>query len=233
MLHGFTGSPASFTTLQRPPNALLPVLAGHLGCPASDSYWAEVDRLAALRPAATALFGYSLGGRLALGLLAKYPERFERAVLVSIHPGLPGEAERQARRDHDDRFIRLLREQGLAAFVAAWEQQPLWESQRTLCESLLARKRRERMGHTAEGLAGSIASVGLGQMPDLRPLLSRTACAVELLVGALDTRCVTVADELCGLMRRASRIVAARAGHDLILERPELCSAHLSQGAFG
>jgi len=232
MLHGFTGSPASFAALTRPPTALVPLLGGHLGSPANDSFWAEVEHLATLRPAATALFGYSLGGRLALGLLARYPERFERAVVVSTHPGLPNEAEREARRHQDDRFIRLLHEQGLEAFVAAWEQQPLWHSLRSFSEPLLARKRRERLAHTAEGLARSIASVGLGQMPDLRPYLSRTACAVDLLVGALDTRCVAVAGELCGLMRRARRIVADGAGHDLILERPELCSAHLSQGAL-
>jgi pimeloyl-ACP methyl ester carboxylesterase len=53
---------------------------------------------------------------------------------------------------------------------------------------------------------------------------------VDLLVGALDTRFVALAGELCSLMPHARRTVADRAGHDLILERPELCSAYLSQG---
>jgi 2-succinyl-6-hydroxy-2,4-cyclohexadiene-1-carboxylate synthase len=231
MLHGFTGSPASFAALATPPAAHVPILGGHLGSAASSSFWAEVERLAAIMPAATALFGYSLGGRLALGLLARYPERYERAVLVSAHPGLRSETERSERRQQDERFIRLLSEEGLAAFVAAWERQALWHTQRALPEPVKADKRRERLAHTAGGLAQSLASVGLGQMPDLSASLSRVPCAVELLVGALDTRFVALAEELCSLMPHARRIVVDGAGHDLILERPELCSAHFSQGA--
>jgi 2-succinyl-6-hydroxy-2,4-cyclohexadiene-1-carboxylate synthase len=230
MLHGFTGSPASFAAIAKPQSALAPILGGHLDAAASSGFWAEVERLAALMPAATALFGYSLGGRLALGLLARYPKRFARAVLVSAHPGLLNEAERSERRLHDQRFIRMLSEEGLAAFVAAWEKQPLWHTQHALPESLKAEKRRERLAHTAGGLAQSLASVGLGQMPDLRSSLSQVSCAVDLLVGGLDARFVALAEELCGLMPHARRIVAPGAGHDLILERPDLCSAHLLQG---
>jgi 2-succinyl-6-hydroxy-2,4-cyclohexadiene-1-carboxylate synthase len=230
MLHGFTGTPAGLAGLAKPQLALVPVLGGHLGAAASSSFWAEVECLAAITPRATALFGYSLGARLALGLLARYPERFERAVLVSPHPGLRTEAERAERRQQDERLIRLLRDEGIAAFVSAWERAPLWDSQRTLPEPVRSVRRRERLAHTADGLAQSLASVGLGHMPDLRPALSRVSCLVEVLVGALDTRFVTLARELCGLMPHARCTVAAGAGHDLILERPQLCSAHLSQG---
>ena len=162
MLHGFTGSQASFARLAIPRFTVAPTLGGHLREPASADFWAEVERLAAFAPGATALFGYSLGARLALGLLARYPDRYERAVLVSVHPGLSTEAQRIERRKHDDRFVRLLRERGLAEFVSAWEDQPLWNSQRALPMTVRADKRRERLTHTAEGLASSLASVGLG-----------------------------------------------------------------------
>jgi 2-succinyl-6-hydroxy-2,4-cyclohexadiene-1-carboxylate synthase len=231
MLHGFTGSRASFARLSAPPGALAPTLGGHLDEPASEDFWAEVERLAALDPAATHLFGYSLGGRLALGLLARYPERFERAVLVSAHPGLRTEAQRGERRRQDDRFVRLLRERGLAQFVSAWEEQPLWHTQCALPQVIRAGKRRERLMHTAEGLARSLLSVGLGQMPDLRPHLARVATSVDLLAGARDTTFVALGRELCSIMPRARLSVAETAGHDLIMERPKFCSGFLSQGA--
>jgi 2-succinyl-6-hydroxy-2,4-cyclohexadiene-1-carboxylate synthase len=230
MLHGFTGTPEGLAALVRPGTARVPVLGGHLGEAVSSGFWAEVDRLAAITPNTTALFGYSLGARLALGLLARYPERFERAVLVSAHPGLRSEAERAARRRQDGQYVRLLRDKGIGAFVSAWEQEPLWDSQRTLPEPVRSGRRRERLAHTAGGLAQSLESVGLGQMPDLRPALSRVTCSVELLVGALDSRFVALAGELCSLMPHAKRIVSEGAGHDLVLERPHLCSARLSQG---
>jgi 2-succinyl-6-hydroxy-2,4-cyclohexadiene-1-carboxylate synthase len=231
MLHGFTGSPASFARLTLPESAVAPTLGGHQGEPASGDFWAEVERLGALAPDATKLFGYSLGGRLALGLLARYPRRFAHAVIVSAHPGLRTETERRARRMQDERFVTQLRTRGLAEFLAAWEALPLWRTQRTLPAALTMRKRRERRTHSAEGLARSLAAVGLGQMPDLRPQLARTVCAVDLLVGARDTKFVALAQELCHIMPRARLGVAPRAGHDLVLERPAFCSAYLSHGA--
>jgi 2-succinyl-6-hydroxy-2,4-cyclohexadiene-1-carboxylate synthase len=229
MLHGFTGSPASLARVSCA-GSQAPILGGHLGEPPSADFWSEVTRLAALVPDATRLFGYSLGGRLVLGLLARFPRRFVHAVVVSAHPGLCSEAERARRRSEDERWIRLLQRHGVARFVADWERQPLWHTQRRLPVSLLAAKRRERLAHTASGLAGSLRSVGLGQMPDLRPALAETACVVELLVGAEDPAYVALATELCTILPQGRLRVADAAGHDLLLERPDFCSAHIKQG---
>jgi pimeloyl-ACP methyl ester carboxylesterase len=54
---------------------------------------------------------------------------------------------------------------------------------------------------------------------------------VHFLAGAQDTRFVALAQELCSIMPHARLKVAADAGHDLVLERPEFCSAFLAQGA--
>ncbi len=230
MLHGFTGSPTIFSRLALPRLAHAPLLGGHGAQPVSADFWSEVDRLAALGAAASKLFGYSLGARLSLGLLARYPGRYEQAVLVSAHPGLCTEAERGLRRSEDDRFIRLLRERGLVAFVSAWEAQALWRSQERLPDCARADRRRERLAHTAEGLAGSLQSVGLGQMPDLRAAVARSDCSVDFLVGGQDAKFLELARELCCIMPRARLRVAEHAGHDLILERPEFCSSFLSRG---
>jgi 2-succinyl-6-hydroxy-2,4-cyclohexadiene-1-carboxylate synthase len=236
MLHGFTGSPADFAALAAVGSPdlsapiLAPLLGGHLGQPASANFDEEVERLAALAPSATKLFGYSLGGRLALGLVVRYPDRFERAVVVSAHPGLRRGSERALRRAQDLRWIRLLRERGIAAFVAAWEQQALWRTQDALPECMRAARRRVRCLHDAEGLARSLESVGLGQMCDLRPQLARSSCAVDVLAGREDAKFLLLAEELQRLIPGASLGVAERAGHDLVLEQPRFCAAYLSPG---
>jgi 2-succinyl-6-hydroxy-2,4-cyclohexadiene-1-carboxylate synthase len=230
MLHGFTGSPASFARLDLPRFSVAPTLGGHMAEPASADFWAEVERLAALSPAATELFGYSLGSRLSLGLLVRYPERFDHAVLVSAHPGLRTDAERAQRRLEDDRFVRLLRERGLVEFVSAWEEQPLWHTQRALPDAVRAARHRERLTHTAEGLARSLSSLGLGRMPDLRAPLALSDCSVDFLAGEQDAKFIMLAQEMCSLMPRARLRVAENAGHDLVLERPEFCSDFLSRG---
>jgi 2-succinyl-6-hydroxy-2,4-cyclohexadiene-1-carboxylate synthase len=238
MLHGFTGSPADFDALAATgprdgsANFFAPALGGHLSERASVNFDAEVERLAALAPGATKLFGYSLGGRLALGLVARYPDRFERAVVVSAHAGLRLPSERARRRLRDQRWIRLLRERGIPAFVTAWERQALWRTQRALPESLRAERRRTRGLHDAEGLAGSLESVGLGSMPDLRPQLARSRCVVDLLAGSEDPKFLSQAAELQRLIPRSCLGVAEHAGHDLVLERPAFCSAYLKDGDY-
>jgi len=229
LLHGFTGSPESLARVSSP-GSHAPILGGHLGEPPSADFWSEVARLAALAPDATRLFGYSLGGRLVLGLLARFPRRFVHAVVVSAHPGLCSEAERAQRRTADQRWIDVLQRHGVERFVADWERQPLWHTQRRLPLAVLAARRRERLAHTASGLAGSLRSVGLGQMPDLRPALALTPCVVDLLVGADDPAYVALATELATILPQGRVRVADFAGHDLLLERPDFCSAYLKQG---
>src|SRR5262245_61770160 len=98
LLHGFTGAPESFAELGAPAGSVAPVLGGHLGTPVLGGYWDEVERLAALGSECDGLLGYSLGGRLALGILARYGARFRRVVIASAHPGLKTDAERDERR---------------------------------------------------------------------------------------------------------------------------------------
>jgi pimeloyl-ACP methyl ester carboxylesterase len=68
-------------------------------------------------------------------------------------------------------------------------------------------------------------------MPDLRPRLARVRTAVDVLVGERDDKFVALAHELCGIIPRARLTVVPGAGHNLLLERPELCSQMLERGA--
>lgn len=223
-LHGFTGSPQSLAEFAATDGSVTPTLGGHLGTPVTGSFSDEVERLAELGQGCDGIFGYSLGGRLALALLARYPERFRRAVIVSAHPGLPSEAERAQRRAGDARFVTLLRERGLTAFVDAWQALPLWASQGALPEPIKAAQRQQRLRHDPEGLAQSLLRHGLGEMPDLRPRLALVKSQVELVVGELDPKFAALGRELTGIIRGARLINAAGAGHNLLLERPELLS---------
>jgi 2-succinyl-6-hydroxy-2,4-cyclohexadiene-1-carboxylate synthase len=222
LLHGFTGTPDGVSQLD--PAGVAPTLGGHLGTPITGSFDDEVERLAQLAGDCQGLLGYSLGGRFALGLLARYPRRFAHAVVISAHPGLPGDAERAARREGDLGFVRLLRERGLEAFVDVWQALPLWASQGDLPDSVKAEQRRQRLRHEPEGLAQSLVRHGLGEMPNLRPALADVKTRVELLVGERDTKFVALGRELLGIMPHAHLTVARGAGHNLLLERPGLVS---------
>ncbi|HVY27060.1 MAG TPA: alpha/beta fold hydrolase [Polyangiaceae bacterium] len=231
LLHGFTGTPASLSELNAPAGSLAPALAGHLQTPVVGGFEAEVERLAALAGERTGLFGYSLGGRLALGLLARYPRRFQRAVVVSAQPGLSSSAERAARRDADGRFVRMLREQGLAAFVDAWEALPLWESQRRLSETARQAQRAQRLRHDAAGLTQSLLQHGLGEMPDLRPFLATVETQVELVAGEHDDKFVKLNQELVSVLPHAHLTIVPGVGHNVPLENSAAVAQLLLQGS--
>lgn len=230
LLHGFTGTPESLAKLGAAAGSLALPLAGHCHTPPTPSFDAELTRLANQLGDRLGLFGYSLGGRLALGLLARHPRRFRHAIVVSAQAGLETDTERSARREADLRFVRLLREQGLEAFVEAWQALPLWQTQQALPEAARLAQRQERLRHDAEGLAQSLLGQGLGEMPDLRPLLAEVQTPVELVAGERDDKFVQLAHELCAILPRARLTIVPGVGHNVVLEKPTAVAQLLLEG---
>lgn len=232
LIHGFSGSPASWrrveALLDAPSHAL--AVCGHGGeSPPSISagpagFEAEVDRLAAVVqaevPAPRFVVGYSLGGRLALGLLVRRPDLFKGAALIGANPGIAGEDARDARRRDDERWARLIEEEGLSAFDSKWSALPLFASQRRLEADVLEKQRAIRLGHDAAELAGAMRALSLGAMPDYRPALPAVACRVELIVGGLDTKFESLARRMAEILPDASVHVVEGAGHNVPLEAP-------------
>ncbi|HYP87895.1 MAG TPA: alpha/beta fold hydrolase [Polyangiaceae bacterium] len=230
LLHGFTGTPDSLAALEAPPGSVTPTLGGHLDRDVTGDFLDEVERLAELGRDCQGLFGYSLGGRLALGILARYPQRFAHAVIVSAQPGLASAGERDARRSADARLVELLRTRGLEAFMDHWQALPLWASQGALADDVKAAQRQQRLRHRAAPLAQSLVQHGLGEMPDFRAQLPLVQSEVDVVVGERDLKFVALGQELTKLMPHSRLTVAEGAGHNLVLERPALCASLLRRG---
>jgi 2-succinyl-6-hydroxy-2,4-cyclohexadiene-1-carboxylate synthase len=233
-LHGFTGSPESFEPVrERLPGCQLSALrlVGH-GDPAPSvhDFDDEVERLAALLPAGRSrLVGYSLGARLALGLLARHRERFESAVLIGLNPGLRTDTEREQRLAQDQAWIELLETQGLEPFLAAWEAQPLFAAQSTLPPHVSHRKRRERRTHDPLELARSLRVTGLAAMPNYWPLLPELRLPVTLMAGENDEKFRNLGQVATELLPQARLELAGGASHDVLLERPDLVAVAIEQ----
>jgi 2-succinyl-6-hydroxy-2,4-cyclohexadiene-1-carboxylate synthase len=236
-LHGFTGSPRSWDFLPAQPGVrrIVPALVGHFGSSAGTEvadFEAEVDRLARLGAAARALHvvGYSLGARLALALAVRHPDRVARLTLISGHPGLKSDAERDERRAADERWCELLLARGTLSFVEAWQTQPLWATQAALEPAALARKRDERLSHDPAGLVRSLRVTGLAEMPDYRAKLAQITVPLTLCAGALDSKFRNLAEEMAKSVAHAELAIVDGAGHDLLLERPAFVTEVIRRG---
>lgn len=242
VLHGFAGHPEAWREvvagLSAPGLVAAPFLPGHGPEPRAPAWtdFAQVilglaDAVREISPNGWRLAGYSLGARLALGLLVAAPEMWAEALLVGVNPGLGSEAERAARRAEDATRARQLREEGLEAFVEVWERMPLFATQRTLPPARLAEQRGWRLAHDPERLAWSLETLGPGAMPDYWPSLPGIAQPVRVVVGELDSRFLGIA------ARAAERLPAGRlevvqgVGHNVVLEAPEAVARLLEADA--
>ncbi|MCC7539613.1 MAG: alpha/beta fold hydrolase [Deltaproteobacteria bacterium] len=178
------------------------------------------DAVAARLPARFRLCGYSMGGRLSLGIAARHPQRVERLVLVGAHPGLEDTDERRARaRWERDAVARLVRD-GLPAFVDAWEALPLFATQHRLAAPQRERRRAERLAHTVSGIARALRHLGLAAMPSYRPAFASFEFPTTLVAGALDAKQVALDAETHRLVPSIHRVVVPDVGHDVVLESP-------------
>ena len=242
LLHGFTGSPGGLKPLTdilttRGLRVVAPALLGHGADDAGiHDFESEVQRLArviAARGGRMHLFGYSLGGRLAIGLLCRRPELFSGATLVSAQPGLSLGQARVDRRVADDVWCELLVAQGVAAFVKTWENLPLFATQATLAEDVLAAQRAERLSHDAGGLVRSLKICGLAEMPPYWDELRSVRVPTTLMVGERDAKFVVIAQQMSEKISGASLVIVPGAGHNVVLERPAIVADVVTRAILG
>ncbi|MEM7583252.1 MAG: alpha/beta fold hydrolase [Acidobacteriota bacterium] len=235
-LHGFTGRPGAWASALRdvPPGVeiLTPTLHGHDGQASPPTRFTdEVDRLAEeLRRVATNgwhLAGYSLGARLALGLLVRHRGLFASATLIGVHPGLSTEDERSQRQAADEALAQRLETEGLERFVDFWQNIPLFHSQQALPPAVRQSQRAARLEHSAAGLASSLRCLSLGAMPDFNPQLPALDLPVQLLVGELDIKFHRLAKGMVRTLPQATLGVVPSAGHNLLLEAPRAVATAL------
>jgi 2-succinyl-6-hydroxy-2,4-cyclohexadiene-1-carboxylate synthase len=164
--------------------------------------------------------GYSMGGRAALHLALAEPGLVASLALESASPGIPDPEERAARRSQDEALASQIEARGIAWFAAHWESLPIFASQSSLPEETRDALRARRLRNRAAGLAGSLRGFGQGAQKDLEPAVSRIACRVLLLAGALDPKYAAIADRMARALPLADRVTVAGAGHNIHLEQP-------------
>lgn len=233
LLHGFTGSAASWSSVSRELSRRHRVVAtdiighGESSAPVDPPHYAFEQALDDLAEVTAQLgiawavwLGYSLGGRLALGMGVRHPDRVSALILESATAGIQDEQERQQRAEADLALARRIEESGVEAFVEEWERLPIWESQRALPDEVLRLQRDIRIRNRAVGLANSLRGMGQGAQPSYWDRLSEIEVPVLLIAGALDRKFVGIAGQMGVRVADATLSVVPEAGHAVHLERP-------------
>jgi 2-succinyl-6-hydroxy-2,4-cyclohexadiene-1-carboxylate synthase len=230
-LHGFMGSSADWrdviAALGERAFCIAVDLPGHgssLGLP-PETYTIEgatravidtLDRLEVERPT---VVGYSMGGRLALFLALRYPERCAGLFLESASPGLESEEERASRRAADEEKAKRLESGDFKEFLLEWYRQPLFA---TLArdEALLRQTIEARRRNDPVELARSLRGMGVGNQPSLWGELKDLAVPALAVAGDLDERYATISSRMASISPRIEPLVIPGVGHNVRAEAP-------------
>jgi 2-succinyl-6-hydroxy-2,4-cyclohexadiene-1-carboxylate synthase len=239
LLHGFTGSTANWkellTHLDLPGWRIIALdMLGHgrSDAPADPQRYAiehcQEDIIATLRelsikPGEAILLGYSMGGRIAL--YSAFSGFFRAVILESASPGLASAAERARRSDSDNVLADRIERQGLAAFVAYWEQLPLFASQSALPRQTRDTLHEQRLRNRPTGLANSLRGIGTGMQPSLHDQLQDLPIPVSLIAGELDTKYCAIAHHMAATLPNSTLNIVSNAGHTVHLEQPTIFAA--------
>ena len=243
LLHGFTGSTRNWDVHVQRIRALDPAkggwsghsivsvdLLGHGQSDApTDSERYRMERacedliavLDTLGDSRAAVLGYSMGGRLALHLAVKYPQRVAALVLESASPGIVDPNERRNRAESDEELASFIEREGVPAFVRRWEDNPIFEAQRVLPETVRTTLRSQRLNNSPTGLANSLRGMGAAAQEPLWERLGAVDVPTLLLAGEHDAKYREFLESMWERLPRVGAAVIPDAGHAVHLEQPE------------
>ncbi|PPA71753.1 2-succinyl-6-hydroxy-2,4-cyclohexadiene-1-carboxylate synthase [Jeotgalibacillus proteolyticus] len=233
-LHGFTGSGETWKEavkgLEEEASIILLDLPGHgkTVLPEMPSRYSMEEAcrdlakiLDSLKLEKVNVVGYSMGGRAALSFACLYPNRVNKLVLESASPGLDQMADREARKQQDDKLADFIEAEGMKAFVDKWESIPLFASQRTLPAPLQNEIRKQRLQNKPNELAQSLREMGTGSQPSWWYRLSTLSNETLLLVGEEDKKFCIIAENMEKKLPNAKKIIFSGAGHAIHVEQPK------------
>lgn len=204
-----------------PLSRLAPVTVAHNdGC---DSLGAMADRILALTQADLAVIGHSMGGRVALEVAARAPDRVSRLALLDTGAAGPAEGEAAGRL----RLADLARDRGMAAVAREW------------LPPMLAPANREHAG-LVSGITAMLERCtpeifaaqqkALIERPDRTALLAEIACPTLLAVGSEDAWAPPAAlKEMADAIPAAILRVVEGSGHMLPVEAPDALTEILAE----
>ncbi|MFY9689598.1 MAG: alpha/beta hydrolase [Candidatus Acidiferrales bacterium] len=199
---------------------------------ASDSI-EEMARVALERaPQEFAVAGHSMGGRVAMEIVRRAPERVVGLALLdtAYRPLQPGEAGEREKAERSG-YVKIAQTQGMRAMAHTWLQKMVHPSRLTdepLVESIV-----EMMGRKSpEIFTGQIKAL-LGR-PDATPVLAAVKCPTLVLCGREDAWSVLdVHRDMAARLPNARLVIIETCGHMATMERPEAVTAALAEWFAG
>src|SRR5699024_11162962 len=133
------------------------------------------------------LFGYSMGGRLALKTALSLPQMFEGLLLESTTCGIRSEKEREVRRRADEQRAREI-EENFDRFLSEWQELELFQSPLPVNRTLVKQYRVIQSQQNQKAVAASLRGFGTGATNPVCDQLKNIDLNVLLMAGSEDQK---------------------------------------------
>ena len=164
------------------------------------------------------LYGYSMGGRLALSFACEYPQMVNRLILESTTPGIIDETERE-KRISDDLLNMVEINKDYIGFVKQWSENLLFENQKKRNPNGWEAQQKIRLHQNEAQLSLSLQFLGTGKMPPLWDKIKKLQSSVMLITGSEDSQYCRIATECLQKMPDCKWVNISNCGHNVHLEQ--------------
>lgn len=159
------------------------------------------------------LLGYSMGGRLALHSLIDSPDNWKAAIIVSAHPGLNTENEKQERLTNDKKWLQKFQTENFDTVMSEWNAQLNFNKDKPL---------NLRQGdYTNQMLEQCLDSWSLGLQDDLNEAISKLRMPILWIVGEKDLKFTDLALKLTFSNPKSRVWIAKNCSHRVAWESVE------------
>jgi 2-succinyl-6-hydroxy-2,4-cyclohexadiene-1-carboxylate synthase len=170
--------------------------------------------------------GYSLGGRILLGLTKHYPTLFTQLTFISAFPGFEDESARTARIASDRTWSSLMRSLETESFLARWYAQDLFRS------DAWSAQLRERILSTRATLnlpriAPFFEVTSSAKMPSYWSVIDSLAIPTTFVVGERDLTYLRLSSTVAARNPRIRVEVIQGCAHAIHLENPDMLAQRL------
>jgi 2-succinyl-6-hydroxy-2,4-cyclohexadiene-1-carboxylate synthase len=236
LLHGFTLTGESWAELVRHMPAgwrwLTPDVRGHgsaetAPCTMDDCLADLVAMWDHVGVERSHVVGYSMGGRLALHVAVRLPERTRSLLTIGAHAGLDPDA-REARRRADETLAQRIEREDIEPFVRYWEALPIFAGIARRGPEFAGWLHSLRLSNRPAGLAASLRGMGAGAMEPLWSELGAIHVPTTFVAGDQDGAFMAVALRMAEHVSGSRLSTVPDSGHAVHFEQPEAMAGILA-----
>ncbi len=171
------------------------------------------------------LYGYSMGGRLALQMVFKHAELFKGLILESTNCGISDQKKQKERQKVDAKRAESIKN-NFEAFLSEWKTLDLFRSPIRPDKSLIQKYHQIQAEQSPSALAASLKGFGTGTMTPVYDQLAEIALPTLLIAGSADEKYQEINQYLSEHLPNAT-FSSIEAGHRVHIDNPQALASEL------